>query len=114
MPAPFLALPPGLPHGRHAFAGTSATYALTGAWGGALCTECPAQDCANGGLNGLDEFIITLREEMVFQWCAERRIPVAYCLAGGYIGKRMSQRKLVDLHRLTILSASNNSWRFEN
>jgi acetoin utilization deacetylase AcuC-like enzyme len=70
--------------------------------------------CANGGLNGLDEFIITLREEMVFQWCAERRIPVAYCLAGGYIGKRMSQRKLVDLHRLTILSASHNSWRVEN
>ena len=67
------------------------------------------EDCANGGLNGLDEFIITLREEMVFQWCAERRMPVAYCLAGGYIGKRMSQRKLVDLHRLTILSASNNS-----
>ena len=72
------------------------------------------EDCTNGGLNGFDEFIIALREEMVFQWCAERRLPVAYCLAGGYIGKRMSQRKLVDLHRLTILSASNNSWRVEN
>ena len=67
------------------------------------------EDCSNGGLNGVDEFIITLREEMVFQWCAERRIPVAYCLAGGYIGKRMSQRKLIDLHRLTISGASNNS-----
>ena len=72
------------------------------------------EDCANGGLAGFDEFIISLREEMVFQWCAERRIPVAYCLAGGYKGKRLSQKKLIDLHRLTILSATNNSRRGEN
>lgn len=67
------------------------------------------EDCANGGLAGFDEFLISLREEMVFQWCAERRIPVAYCLAGGYKGKRLSQKKLIDLHRLTILSATKNS-----
>lgn len=72
------------------------------------------EDCANGGLAGFDEFLITLREEMVFQWCAERRIPVAYCLAGGYKGKRLSQKKLIDLHRLTILSATNISWRVDN
>lgn len=64
------------------------------------------EDCDNGGLKGIDFFILELREEMIFQWCSERRIPIAYCLAGGYIGKRMSQKSLVDLHRLTILSAS--------
>ena len=64
------------------------------------------EDCDNGGLKGIDSFILELREEMIFQWCSERRIPIAYCLAGGYIGKRMSQKSLVDLHRLTILSAS--------
>lgn len=67
------------------------------------------EDCANGGLAGFGEFLISLREEMVFQWCAERRIPVAYCLAGGYKGKRLSQKKLIDLHRMTILSATNIS-----
>ena len=64
------------------------------------------EDCDNGGLKGIDSFILELREEMIFQWCSERHMPIAYCLAGGYIGKRMSQKSLVDLHRLTILSAS--------
>ena len=44
------------------------------------------EDCKVGGLAGIDELIITLREEMVFQWCEHRRIPVAYAMAGGYTG----------------------------
>jgi hypothetical protein len=54
----------------------------------------------------MDEFIITLREEMVFQWCRERGIPIAYAMAGGYTGGKMSRARLVDLHRLTINCAA--------
>jgi len=63
------------------------------------------QDCKIGGLAGMDEFIITLREEMVFQWCGERGIPIAYALAGGYTGGKMTRERLVDLHRLTLSCA---------
>jgi acetoin utilization deacetylase AcuC-like enzyme len=64
------------------------------------------QDCQIGGLEGMDEFILTLREEMVFQWCKERGTPIAYTMAGGYTGGKMSRRKLVDLHRLTLATAN--------
>lgn len=60
------------------------------------------QDCKIGGLPGIDDLLITLREEMVFQWCRERGIPVAYAMAGGYTGGKMKHQRLVDLHRLTI------------
>ena len=63
------------------------------------------QDCKIGGLAGIDELIITLREEMVFQWCAQRGIPIAYAMAGGYKGGKMTPKRLVDLHRMTFSSA---------
>ena len=64
------------------------------------------QDCQIGGLSGMDDFLITLREEMVFQWCRERGIPVAYAMAGGYTGGKMTRQRLVDLHRLTVAAAA--------
>ena len=67
------------------------------------------EDCDLGELVGIDELLITLREEMAFQWCRERGIPVAYAMAGGYTGGRMSRKRLVDLHRLTLSAAANHS-----
>ena len=66
-------------------------------------------DCKIGGLPGIDELLITLREEMAFQWCRERGIPVAYAMAGGYTGGRMTRKRLVDLHRLTLTAANSKS-----
>jgi acetoin utilization deacetylase AcuC-like enzyme len=66
------------------------------------------QDCKIGGLAGMDELIIKLREGMVFQWCSERGIPIAYTLAGGYTGGKISRAHLVDLHRLTFNCAASN------
>ena len=63
------------------------------------------QDCKIGGLAGMDDFLILLREEMVFQWCRARGIPIAYTLAGGYTGGKMTRKRLMDLHRLTVSSA---------
>jgi acetoin utilization deacetylase AcuC-like enzyme len=68
------------------------------------------QDCKIGGLAGMDEFIITLREEMVFQWCGERGIPIAFALAGGYTGGKITRERLVDLHRLTLRCAGEKCW----
>jgi hypothetical protein len=39
---------------------------------------------------------------MVFEWALIRRIPVTFVLAGGYVGKNLSQEELVLLHRFTI------------
>jgi acetoin utilization deacetylase AcuC-like enzyme len=47
------------------------------------------------------------REEIVFDWCRRRRIPIAFVLAGGYVERYLSQEALVNLHRLTLEAA----WR---
>jgi len=67
----------------------------------------PHQDCAVGGLAGIDELLLAQRERMVFEWCRRRGFPVAFVLAGGYIGPRLDQARLVALHRLTLSAAVN-------
>ncbi|HVA88455.1 MAG TPA: hypothetical protein VNL71_01300 [Chloroflexota bacterium] len=65
----------------------------------------PAQDCAIGGLPGITETVLRERETMVFSWCRQRRIPVAFVPAGGYVGPRLDRDGLVTLHRLTLEAA---------
>ncbi len=65
----------------------------------------PYEGCAIGGLPGITRDVLAQREEMVFAWCRGRGIPVAFVLAGGYTGSRLSQTEPVDLHRLTIEAA---------
>jgi len=43
---------------------------------------------------------------MVFGWCRDRKLPVAFVLAGGYLGPHLDETELVRLHRLTLLSAA--------
>ena len=64
------------------------------------------QYCQIGGLRGITEAILAEREQMVFDWAQTRRVPVAFVLAGGYVGGRLSQEGLVGLHRLTIAAAA--------
>ena len=68
----------------------------------------PFERCAIGGLAGMSEEILAEREQLVFEWCSLRKIPIAFVLAGGYVGPSLDQSALVNLHRLT-LSASVNS-----
>lgn len=56
-------------------------------------------DPANSGVTFAD---LALREDMVAGWAAERGFPLAYTLAGGYLGYNISSADLVSLHRLTI------------
>lgn len=66
----------------------------------------PDERCGIGGLIGINEAILTQREEIVFRWCANRRIPVAFVIAGGYAQGALGNQELVRLHRLTVSTAA--------
>ncbi|MEW2481719.1 hypothetical protein AB0876_19210 [Mycobacterium sp. NPDC049093] len=65
----------------------------------------PYEGCSVGGLAGITAQMIAEREHLVFDWCRCRRIPVCFVLAGGYVGPRLTESVLVNLHRQTIASA---------
>lgn len=66
----------------------------------------PCENCSTGGLTGITQDILAEREQLVFEWCGVRRLPVAFVLAGGYIGAALDESGLVALHRLTLSAAS--------
>ncbi len=71
----------------------------------------PHEGCAVGGLQGVDARLLQAREHRVFNWCAKRRLPVAFVLAGGYLGPGLTRDGLVDLHRLTLQAAAQSAMR---
>ena len=46
--------------------------------------------------------VLREREAIVFEWFSGRQIPIAFVLAGGYSGGKLSRDELVLLHRRTI------------
>ena len=66
----------------------------------------PYEGCPIGGLSGITQEILREREELVFAWARRRAIPIAFVLAGGYIGPRLDKETLVGLHRLTVAAAT--------
>jgi acetoin utilization deacetylase AcuC-like enzyme len=66
----------------------------------------PHQDCPVGGLTGIDATVLAQRERRVFDWCRARELPVAFVLAGGYVGPALDRNGLVSLHRLTLHAAA--------
>lgn len=74
----------------------------------------PFEGCSTGGLSGITEHVLAARERLVFDWCRGRGLPVAFVLAGGYIGAGVGVEELVALHCLTIAEAATNlmfAWR---
>jgi len=69
----------------------------------------PFEDCPTGGLSGITEEVLAERERLVFAWCHSRHMPVAFVLAGGYIGPSLDVDGLVALHRLTLDAAAGRS-----
>ena len=55
-----------------------------------------------GALAGITREILAERERLVFDRCESTRTPIAFVLAGGYIGGDFDRASLVDLHRLTL------------
>ncbi|WP_070380287.1 hypothetical protein [Rhodococcus sp. WMMA185] len=66
----------------------------------------PYEGCDTGGLDGITKEVLEARENLLFRWCQERKMPVAFALAGGYVSAHLDEKELVDLHRLTIAEAS--------
>ena len=69
----------------------------------------PYEGCSTGGLSGITADVLAARERLVFAWCRERGLPVAFVLAGGYIGAGTSVDDLVALHRITLAAAASPS-----
>lgn len=69
----------------------------------------PFEGCSDGALEGINHETLAERERIVFEWCRHQNVPVAFSLAGGYIGDGLDQRGLVDLHRLTLEMAASSS-----
>ena len=69
----------------------------------------PHEDCWIGGLDGISHATLQARDRIVFNWCKTNNFPVAFCLAGGYTNKILSEKRLVQLHRSTIKAASSIS-----
>lgn len=74
----------------------------------------PHEHCPMGGLSGITQDTLDKRERIVFEWCRARRLPIAFALAGGYIGRRLDERGLVDLHRLTVSAAAQATLHISN
>jgi len=66
----------------------------------------PFEGCSDGALKGITLNTLAEREKIVFAWCQHHHIPVAFSLAGGYLGEGLHQKQLVELHRLTIDAAA--------
>lgn len=58
-----------------------------------------------GGMPGIDDVMLAARERLVFGWARGHGWPLAFVIAGGYLGDGVDQRRLVDLHRATLLEA---------
>jgi acetoin utilization deacetylase AcuC-like enzyme len=70
----------------------------------------PHEDCPEGALAGITDEHLRVREELVFRWCREQQLPVAFVMAGRYVRKpRMDEARLVGLHRLTLIAASRSA-----
>ena len=66
----------------------------------------PEERCEMGGFPGISSEVLRQREQLVFSWAKQRGIPIAFVLAGGYAGARLTQQGVVTLHRFTIEAAS--------
>ncbi len=69
----------------------------------------PHQGSADGALAGMTAQILQAREEKVFGWCRRRGLPIAFVLAGGYVGPNLDAAALVGLHRLTLATAARHA-----
>ena len=65
----------------------------------------PFEGCDVGGMDGITDEMLRSRDHLVFDWCRDQGIAIAFVLAGGYLGPRLDEAMLVRLHRQTIAAA---------
>jgi len=69
----------------------------------------PFEGCSDGALAGITRERLANREHIVFEWCRRQGLPVAFSLAGGYVGDKLDQQGLVELHLLTLEAAASSA-----
>jgi hypothetical protein len=65
----------------------------------------PYERCHIEGLQADNRTMLAERERLVFAWCCEHSIPLAFGIGGGYTNTGFQQTALANLHRLTLYSA---------
>lgn len=66
----------------------------------------PHERSGMGALRGMSTDVLRVREDLVFTWASAIGVPVAFCMAGGYVSDIWSIDGLVEAHRLTIERAA--------
>ena len=62
----------------------------------------PAQGGGAGSTRGFTSELLEQRELLVAEWCERTNTPVAFVLAGGYVGSGLTLGDVADLHMHTV------------
>jgi acetoin utilization deacetylase AcuC-like enzyme len=62
----------------------------------------PAEGGSTGATRGFTSELLEARERLVAEWCERTNTPVAFVLAGGYVGSGLTLGDVADLHMHTV------------
>ena len=62
----------------------------------------PAEGGSTGSTRGFTSELLEQREILVAEWCERTNTPVAFVLAGGYVGSQLTLGGVADLHMHTV------------
>lgn len=62
----------------------------------------PAEGGSTGSTRGFTSELLEARERLVAEWCERTNTPVAFVLAGGYVGSNLTLGGVADLHMHTV------------
>jgi acetoin utilization deacetylase AcuC-like enzyme len=62
----------------------------------------PAEGGSTGSTRGFTSELLEQRELLVAEWCERTNTPVAFVLAGGYVGSGLTLGDVADLHMHTV------------
>lgn len=69
----------------------------------------PAQGGGAGSTRGFTSELLEQRELLVAEWCERTSTPVAFVLAGGYVGSSLTLDDVADLHMHTVAALAEMS-----
>ncbi len=62
----------------------------------------PVEDGSAGATRGFTSELLQERESLIAEWCERTGTPVAFVLAGGYVGSNLTLGDVADLHMHTV------------
>jgi len=62
----------------------------------------PAEGGSAGSTRGFTSELLEARERLIAEWCERTSTPVAFVLAGGYVGSGLTLGDVADLHMHTV------------